>query len=133
MHNVCSSAPQRLGFKRPTSVNSCQVSTCFKANVEQHYELACHVKSRYDMESYGAYKHVDPRSAAGARAQEILGTVFHNGQRYDVGMLCADDNIQIPNSYFRHWYSSSISKSSSRETQKKNTLRLSVKTCKKVT
>ena len=74
---------------------------CFKANVEQDYELACQVKSWYDMESYGAFKQVDPRSAADARAQEILEiTFFHNGQRYDVGMLWADDNIQLPNNYF---------------------------------
>ena len=53
------------------------------------------------MESYGAFKQVDPRSAADARAQEILETTtFHNGQRYDVGMLWADDNIQLPNNYF---------------------------------
>ena len=31
------------------------VSTCFKANVEQDFELACQVKSWYDMELYGAY------------------------------------------------------------------------------
>ena len=53
------------------------------------------------MESYGAYKQVDPRSAADARAQEILETTtIHNGQRYDVGMQWADDNIQLPNNYF---------------------------------
>ena len=53
------------------------------------------------MESYGAYKQVDPRSAADARAQEKLQTTtFHNGERYGVGMLWADDNIQLPNNYF---------------------------------
>ena len=53
------------------------------------------------MESYGAYKQVDTRSAADARAQELLETTtIHNGQRYDVGMLWADDNIQLPNNYF---------------------------------
>ena len=53
------------------------------------------------MESYGAYKQVDPRSAADARVLEILeATTFHNGQKYDVGMLWADDNIQLPNNYF---------------------------------
>ena len=52
------------------------------------------------MESYGAFKQVDPRSAADACAQEILETTtFHNGQRYDVGMLWADDNVQLPNNY----------------------------------
>ena len=80
------------------------VSTCFKANVDQDFELACQVKSWYDMESYGAFKQVDPRSVAVARSQEILETTtFHNGQRYDVGRLWADDNIQLPNNYFRHY------------------------------
>ena len=27
-------------------------------------------------------------------------TTFQNGQRYDVVMLWADDNIQLPNNYF---------------------------------
>ena len=101
MLTVRCSLAHRLGFKRPTSVNSCLVSTCFKANVEQDYELACQVKSWYDMELYGAFKHVGPRSAADARAQEKLEiTTFHNGQRYNVGMLWAEDNIQLPNIYF---------------------------------
>ena len=53
------------------------------------------------MDLYGAYKQVDSRSAADARAQEIFETTtFHNGQRYDVGMLSADDNIQLPNNCF---------------------------------
>ena len=53
------------------------------------------------MELYGAYKQVDPRSAANARAQEIFETTtFRNGLRYDVGMFWADDNIQLPNDYF---------------------------------
>ena len=52
------------------------------------------------MESYGAYKQVDPRSAADARAQEILETITsHDSQRYNIGMLWADDNIQLPNKY----------------------------------
>ena len=74
---------------------------CFKANIEQDFELNCQVKSWYDMESYGKFKQVDPQFAADARAQEILETTtFHNGQRYDVGMLWAEDNIQLPNNYF---------------------------------
>ena len=68
------------------------------------------------MELYGAFKQVDPRSAADARAQEILETTtFHNGQRYDVGMLLADDNIQLTITTFHHWCSLSLSKSGSRE------------------
>ena len=84
----------------PLPSGSSIVSTCFKANIEQDLELACQVKSWYDMESHGAYKQVDPRSAADAWALEILETTtFHNNQRYDVGMLWADDNIQLPNNY----------------------------------
>ena len=53
------------------------------------------------MDSYGTFKQADPRSAADARAQEILETTtFRNGQRYDVGMLWADDNIQLRNNFF---------------------------------
>ena len=88
-------------FSGPFPSISSLVSTCFKANVEQDYELACQVKSWFDMESYGAFKHANPRSSADSRAQEILeASTFHNGQGYDVGMLKADDNIQLPNNYF---------------------------------
>ena len=88
-------------LSNPLPSISSLVSTCFKAKVEQDYEMACQVKSWYDIESYVAYNQVDPRSAAGARAQEILKTTtFHNGQRYDVGILWADDKIQFPKNYF---------------------------------
>ena len=102
--------------------SSCLVSTCFKANVEQDYELACQVKSWYEMESYGAYQQVDPRSAADARAQEILETTtFHNGQRYDVGMLWADVNLQLPNIYFSSLVQlKSLEKRLSKDTLKEN-------------
>ena len=53
------------------------------------------------MESYGALKQVDPRSSSDARAHEIFeNTTVHNGKRYDVGMLWAEDNIELPNNYF---------------------------------
>ena len=85
----------------PLPSSSGLVSTCFKANMEQDFELAGQVKSWYDMESYGALKQVDPRSASDARAHEILeNTTVHNGKRYDVGMLWAEDNIELPNNYF---------------------------------
>ena len=107
----------------PLPSSSSLVSTCFKANIEQDFELACQVKSWYDMESYGAFKQVDPRSAADARAQEILETTtFHNGQRYDVGMLWADDNIQLPNNYFSSLVQlKSLEKRLSRDTSLKET------------
>ena len=85
----------------PLPSRSSLVSKCFKDNIEQEYELACHLRSWYDMGLYGACKQVDPRSAADARAYKIFETTtFHNGKRYDVGMLLADDNIQLPNNYF---------------------------------
>ena len=53
------------------------------------------------MEFYGASKQVDPRSSADTRAHEILETTtFRKSQRQDVGVLLADDNIQLPNNYF---------------------------------
>ena len=85
----------------PLPSSSGLVSTCFKANMELDFELASWVKFWYDMKSYGALKQVDPRSASDARAHDILGnTTVHNGKRYDVGMLWAEDNIELPNYYF---------------------------------
>ena len=53
------------------------------------------------MKLSGAYKQVDPWTAAGARAKEILEkTTFHKSQRYDVGMFWAADNIQLRSNYF---------------------------------
>ena len=56
----------------PLPSSSSLVSTCIKANFAQNFELACQVKSWYEMESYGAYKQVDPRSEADARLQDKL-------------------------------------------------------------
>ena len=85
----------------PLPSSSGLVSTCFKANMEQDYELASLVKYWYDMESYGALKQVDPRFAADARAHDILeNTTVHNGKRYDVGMPWAENNIEQTNNFF---------------------------------
>ena len=85
----------------PLPSSSCLTSTCFKVNIEQDNELASQVKSWYDIESFGANKQIDSRSAADARAHDILeSTTIHNGLRYDVGMPWAADNIQLPNNYF---------------------------------
>ena len=65
---------------------------------ETNFELTSQVKSWYDMESYGALKQVDPQSAADARALDIFENItVHNGKRYDVEMLWAEDNIELPN------------------------------------
>ena len=53
------------------------------------------------MESYVAMKEVDPRSSAESRAIEILEkTTTHDGQRYQVGMLWANDDLDLPNNYY---------------------------------
>ena len=53
------------------------------------------------METYGALVQLDPRSAADGRVREILeNTTVHNGEKHDVGMIWAEHNIQLPNSYF---------------------------------
>ena len=78
-------------------------STCFKAvtNSENDSIIAEQLRSWYDMESYGAYKQVDSRPAADARAMKILEeTTFNDGCRYEVGMLWADEESTLPNNYF---------------------------------
>ena len=58
--------------------------------------MALQIQSWYDMESFGAYKQVHPRSASDARGQKILEeTTHHDGCRYWIGMLCADKKKQF--------------------------------------
>ena len=53
------------------------------------------------MESFGAMKDVDPKSASEARALSLLeNTTSHDGQRYSVGMLWAEDNSELPNNFY---------------------------------
>ena len=53
------------------------------------------------MESFAAMKQVVPRSAVDARASKLLQeTTYHDGIRYQVGMLWADDESSLPNNYF---------------------------------
>ena len=87
----------------PLPSTSGLVSTCFKAvtQSEADSKLADQLRSWYEMESFAAMKHVDPRSAADARASKILQeTTYHDGCRYQVGMLWADDESSLPNNYF---------------------------------
>ena len=50
---------------------------------------------------YDALKQIDPLSASDARAHDILeNTTVHNEKTYDVGILWAEDNIELPNNYF---------------------------------
>ena len=78
-------------------------STCFKAvaSSEKDSILAEQLRSWYDMESYGAYKQADSRSAADAQAMTFLDeTTFNDGCCYQVGMLWADKESTLPNNYF---------------------------------
>ena len=60
--------------------SSCLTSTCFKVNIDHDKELAIQIKSWYDIESFGANKQVDSRSAAKARSHKILeSATIHNG------------------------------------------------------
>ena len=70
--------------------------------MEQDFDLASKVISWYDIESYCALKQVDPQSTADARAllAVLENTTVHNGKSYDVGMLWAENYIELPNNYF---------------------------------
>ena len=75
-------------------------ATCFKAvtSSENDSILADQLRSWYDMESFGAYKQVDSRSAADAQGMKILEEItFNDGCRYQVVMLWADDESTLPN------------------------------------
>ena len=55
----------------PLPSSSGLIFTCFNAVAKQNSELSTQIKSLYDMESFGAVKQVDPRSAFNLRAIEI--------------------------------------------------------------
>ena len=90
-------------LSEPLPSTSGLVSTCFKVvtQSESDSQLADQLRSWYEIESFAAKKQVDPRSAADARASKILqDTTYHDGCRYQVGMLWADDDSSLPNNYF---------------------------------
>ena len=98
---VAVSLPIGWVLSGPLTSSSCLTSTYFKVNIEHENELASQVKSWYDFESFGANKHVDSGSAADAGNHKILvSTTIHNCLTYDVGMLWAADNTNLPNNYF---------------------------------
>ena len=79
------------------------VSTCFKAHVrtDDDSELAGQILKWNNLGSDGAYKQVDPRSAADARALRIFENPFyHDGSCYHFGILWADDDSSLPKNYF---------------------------------
>ena len=83
----------------PLPSTTCILSTCFKAIVETE-NLTEQIRAWYDIESFGAFKHIDPRSAADSRALKILEeTTFHHGERCQGGMLWATEEPP-PESYF---------------------------------
>ena len=85
-----------MGLSGPLPSTLGLLLTCFKVVTQRKTDskLADQIRRWYDMQSYWAYKEAKPRSAADARAQKILqDTVYHDGCRYHVGMLWADDQI----------------------------------------
>ena len=82
----------------PPSVVS--TSSCFKWVVEDS-SLIDQIKSWYELESYGAFKQVDARSAADKHVLSILNSEnVHNGERYIAPMLWIDSNVSLPNNYY---------------------------------
>ena len=81
--------------------SSCLTSTCFKVNIEHDNELASQVKSWYDIESFGG-KQTGRLQICSRRkgSRDLESNTIHNALRYDVGMLWAADNIQLPHNYF---------------------------------
>ena len=83
----------------PLPTSSGLIATCFKANTNPD-SLPAQLRAWYDIESFGAMKHVDPRSTADKRALEILkDTTYHDGTRYQVGLLWANDDALQDNYY----------------------------------
>ena len=75
-------------------------SSFFKCVVED-MSLEDQTKTWYELESYGAFKQVDARSAADKRALSVLkNDTFHDGERYIVPMLWSDKKSTLPNNYF---------------------------------
>ena len=73
----------------PLPSTSGLLSTCFKVvtQIGNDFSLADQFRSWYNMQSFGAYKKVDPRSASDARSQKTLeDTTYHDGFWNQVGM-----------------------------------------------
>ena len=84
----------------PLPASTGLISTCLHCNIKD-VSLAEQVKSWYELESYGTYKQVDARSSDDKRANKILeASTIHDGDRYAVGMLWAEDHSQLPNNYY---------------------------------
>ena len=74
-------------------------ATCFKANTDPD-SLPAEFRAWYDIETFGAMKQVVPRSTADKQALKILNaTTYHDGTRYQVGKLWANDDA-LPDNYY---------------------------------
>ena len=63
--------------------------------------LVNQMKKWWDMETYASVCDVSGRSKEEKRALSILErTTKHNGERYEVGLMWADDNPDLPNNYY---------------------------------
>ena len=63
--------------------------------------LANQMEKWWDMETYASVCDVSGRFKEEKRALSILErTTKHNGERYEVGLMWADDNPDLPNNYY---------------------------------
>ena len=83
----------------PKAERNCLEATC---NLSVSSDpLADQMKKWWDMETYASVCDVSGRSKEEKRAQAILEkTTQQNGERYEVGLLWADDNPNLPNNYY---------------------------------
>ena len=73
---------------------------CVKCSADDN-SLTEQVKSWYELESYGTYQSADPHSASDKQALKTLeSTISHDGNRYSVGMLWINKDINLPNNYY---------------------------------
>ena len=77
----------------------CMAASCF-FSVSSH-PSADQIKNWWDMETYASVCDVSGRSKEDKRAQAIFEkTTTQYGERYEVGLLWADDNPSLPNIYY---------------------------------
>ena len=65
--------------------------------------LSEQMKKWWDKETYSTVCNVTGKSKEEKRALSIMEkTTKHNGERYEVGLLWAEDEPSLPNNYFLH-------------------------------